>query len=136
MKLYYNNNKNIVVMIIEEHTTKSLIFLVYVADTNWEVNAMLIHFPVTCYVHNACVLSLYVCAFYMFITLLLSETQTDESDVEPEPPEVPSQLEQDYEAARNEIQILKEQLKITQLEVSKKEAEMTAFKEAAVLIVS
>ena len=41
----------------------------------------------------------------MFFTLLpFSETQTEESDVEPEPPEVPSQLEQDYEAARNEIQ--------------------------------
>ena len=68
----------------------------------------------------------------MFFTLLpFSETQTDESDVEPEPPEVPSQLEQDYEAARNEIQILKEQLKITQLEVSIKEAVMRAIKEAA-----
>ena len=93
---------------------------------------MLIRFLVTCYIHNARFLSLYVYVFYMFFTLLLfSETQTDESDVEPEPPEVPSQLEQDYEAARNEIQILKEQLKITQLEVSKKEAEMRAFKEAA-----
>ena len=46
-------------------------------------------------------------------------------------PEEPSQLEQDYEAARNEIQILKEQLKITQLDVSKTEAGMRAFKEAA-----
>ena len=51
--------------------------------------------------------------------------------MEPEPPEEPSQLEQDYEAARNEIQILKEQMKITPLDVSKKEAEMRAFKEAA-----
>ena len=68
----------------------------------------------------------------MIFTLLpLSETQTDESDMEPEPPEEPSQLEQDYEAARNEIQIVKEQLKITQLDVSKKDAEMRAFKEAA-----
>lgn len=68
----------------------------------------------------------------MFITLLpFSETETDKSDVEPKPPDVPSQLEQDYEAARNEIQILKEQLKITQLEVSKNDAEMRAFKEAA-----
>ena len=93
---------------------------------------MLICFLVTCYIHNARFLSLYVYVFYMFFTLLLfSETQTDESDVEPEPPEVPSQLEQDYEAARNEIQILKEQLKIAQLEVSEKEAEMRDFKEAA-----
>lgn len=68
----------------------------------------------------------------MFMELLpFSETQTDESDVEPEPPEVPSQLEQDYEAARDEIKILKEQLKITQLELNKQETEMRAFKEAA-----
>ena len=44
------------------------------------------------------------CLLHFF---LFSETQTDASDVEPEPPEVPSQLEQDYDAARNEIQILK-----------------------------
>ena len=93
---------------------------------------MLIPFLVTCSIPNTRFLSLYVYVFYMFFTLLpFSETQTDESDVEPEPSEVPSQLEQDHEAARNEIQILKEQLKITQLEVSKKEAEMRAFKEAA-----
>ena len=68
----------------------------------------------------------------MFITLLpFSETQTDESDMEPEPPEEPSQLEQNNEAARNEIQILKEQLKTTQLDVSKKEADMRAFKESS-----
>ena len=68
----------------------------------------------------------------MFIKLLpFSETQTDESDVEPESCEVPSQLEQDFEVARNGIESLKEQLKISQLEVSKKEAEMKTFKEAA-----
>ena len=71
----------------------------------------------------------------MFFTLLpFSETQTDESDMEPEPPEEPSQLEQDYEAARNEIQLLKEHLKITLLDVNKKDAEMRAFKEAAAAI--
>lgn len=68
----------------------------------------------------------------MFIKLLpFSETQTDESDVEPEQPEAPSQLQQDYQAARSEIQSLMEQLKITQLEVSKKETEMKILKEAA-----
>lgn len=68
----------------------------------------------------------------MFIKLLpFSETQTDESDVEPEPPKAPSQLELDYQAARSEIQSLMEQLKITQLEVQKKEAEMRVLKEAA-----
>ena len=68
----------------------------------------------------------------MFITLLpFSETQTDESDVELEPPEAPCQLEQDYEAAKNEIKILKEQLKTTQLELSRKEAEMRGLEEAA-----
>ena len=70
--------------------------------------------------------------FDMFIILRpFSETQTDESDVGLEPPEAPSQLEQDYEAAKNEIQILKEQLKATQLELSRKEAEMRGLKEAA-----
>ena len=59
------------------------------------------------------------------------ERQTDESDVEPEPPEAPSRIEQDYQAARSQIQSLMEQLKITQLEVSKKEAEMRILKEAA-----
>ena len=57
----------------------------------------------------------------MFIKIIpFRETQTDESDVEPEPPEAPSHL-----------QSLMEQLKITQLEVSKKEAEMRILKEAA-----
>ena len=68
----------------------------------------------------------------MFVKLILfRETQTDESDVEPEPPETPSRIEQDYQAARSQIQSLMEQLKITQLEVSKKEAEMRILKEAA-----
>ena len=68
----------------------------------------------------------------MFVKLILfRETQTDESDVEPEPPEAPSRIEQDYQAARSQIQSLMEQLKITQLEVSKKEAEMRILKEAA-----
>ena len=59
------------------------------------------------------------------------ERQTDESDVEPEPPEASSRIEQDYQAARSQIQSLMEQLKITQLEVSKKEAEMRILEEAA-----
>ena len=101
---------------------------------------MLLHFPVTCCINSAWFLSLHVYIIYIFIKLLpFSETQTDKSDVEPKPPEVPSQLEQDYEAAnpnpnpnaRNEIQSLREQLKITQLEVSKKEAEIRVLKEAA-----
>ena len=68
----------------------------------------------------------------MFIKLLpFSKTQTDESDVEPEPPEAPSQLERDYQDARSEIQSLMEQLKITLLEVRKKETEMKILEEAA-----
>ena len=68
----------------------------------------------------------------MFIKIIpFRETQTDESDVDPEPPEAPSRIEQDYQAARSQIQSLMEQLKITQLEVSKKEAEMRILKAAA-----
>lgn len=57
--------------------------------------------------------------------------QTDESDVDFKPLETPFQLEHDYEAVRNEIKIIKGQLKITWLEVSKNEAEMRPLKKAA-----
>ena len=53
------------------------------------------------------------------------------SDVEIEPAASPYQLELDYEAAKNELQILRDQMKKAKVELVKKEEEMKAIKEAA-----